>query len=96
MIEALSKLVEKAVEQEAKRQEERLVVLDRVAAVRSKPEHGSAMLGKLLPREVARPISESGKWIEIEYYHWLHKEHRTGWVLKKYFQRVPANFGRSG
>ena len=96
MIEALSKLVEKAVEQEAKRQGERLVVLDRVAAVRSKPEHGSAILGKLLPREVARPISKSGKWIEIEYYHWLHKEHRTGWVLKKYFQRVPANFERSG
>ncbi len=92
MIEALTKLVEKALVQEAKRQEERFVVLDRVAVVRSEPEHGSAVEGKLLPREVVRPISESGKWIEFEYYHWLHKEHRTGWALKKYFQRVPANF----
>jgi hypothetical protein len=92
MIEALTKLVEKALVQEARRQEERFVVLDRVAVVRSKPEHGSAVVGKLLPREVVRPISETGKWIEFEYYHWLHKEHRTGWALKKYFQRVPANF----
>lgn len=92
MIEALTKLVEKALVKEAKRQEERFVVLDRVAVVRSKPEHGSAVEGKLLPREVVRPISESGKWIEFEYYHWLLKEHRKGWALKKYFQRVPANF----
>lgn len=92
MIEALTKLVEKALVQEAKRQEQRFVVLDRVAVVHSKPKHGSAVEGKLLPREVVRPISESGKWIEFEYYHWLRKEHRTGWALKKYFQRVPANF----
>ncbi|MDO8264475.1 MAG: SH3 domain-containing protein [Gallionella sp.] len=88
MIEALTKLVEKALVQEAKRQEERFVVKDRVAVVRSKPEHGSAVVGKLLPQEVVRPISEDGKWIEFEYYHWLHQEYRTGWALKKYFQRV--------
>jgi hypothetical protein len=90
MIEALSKLVEKALAQEAKRQEERFVVLDRVTVVRSWPEHGAPVEGKLLPREVVRPISERGKWIEFEYFHWLHKEHRTGWALKKYFQRVPV------
>ncbi len=95
-IEALTKLVERALVQEAKRQEERFVVLDRVAIVRSKPEHGSAVQGKLLPREVVRPISERGKWIEFEYYHWLYQEHRTGWALKKYFQRVPANFEKPG
>jgi hypothetical protein len=33
-------------------------------------------------------MSEDGKWIEFEYYHWLHQEYRTGWALKKYFQRV--------
>jgi len=81
--------------QEAKRQVERFVVLDRVALVRFKPEHGSPVEGKLLPREVVRPISEGGKWIEFEYYHWLHKEHRTGWALKKYFQRVPTDFEKS-
>ena len=74
--------------QEASRQEQRFVVKGRVAVVRSKPEHGAAVLGKLLPNEVVRPISEDGKWIEIEYYHWLHQEYRTGWVLKKYFLRV--------
>lgn len=95
-IEALTKLLERALVQEAKRQEERFVVLDRVAIVRSKPEHGSAVQGKLLPREVVRPISDRGKWIEFEYYHWLYQEHRTGWALKKYFQRVPANFEKPG
>ena len=95
-IDALTKLVERALVQEAKRQEERFVVLDRVAIVRSKPEPGSAVQGKLLPREVVRPISERGKWIEFEYYHWLYQEHRTGWALKKYFQRVPANFEKPG
>jgi hypothetical protein len=88
MIESLSKLVEKALTQEAKRQEERFVVRDRVAVVRANPEHGATVVGKLLPQEVVRPISEDGKWIEFEYYHWLHQEYRTGWALKKYFQRV--------
>lgn len=88
MIEALTQLVEKALVQEASRQEQRFVVKERVAVVRSKPERGSAVLGKLLPNEVVRPISEDGKWIEIEYYHWLHQEYRTGWALKKYFLRV--------
>lgn len=88
MIEALTKLVEKALVQEAKRHEDRFVVRDRVAVVRSKPEHGATVVGKLLPQEVVRPISNHGKWIEFEYYHWLHQEFRTGWALKKYFQRV--------
>lgn len=88
LIQALTQLVEKALVQEASRQEQRFVVKERVAVVRSKPEHGAAVLGKLLPNEVVRPISEDGKWIEIEYYHWLHQEYRTGWVLKKYFLRV--------
>jgi hypothetical protein len=88
MIAALTTLVEKALVQEAKRQEERFVVRERVAVVRAKPEHGSAVVGKLLPNEVVRPVSEDGKWIEVQYYHWLHQEYRTGWALKKYFQRV--------
>jgi Bacterial SH3 domain len=88
MIESLSRLLEKALVQEAKRQEDRFVVRDRVAEVRSKPEHGSTVVGKLFPQEVVRPVSEDGKWIEVEYYHWLHQEYRTGWVLKKYLQRV--------
>lgn len=88
MIEALTKLVEKALVQEANRQDVRFVVRDRVADVYSKPESGAGVVGKILPREVVRPISEDGKWIQFEYYHWLHQEYRTGWALKKYFQRV--------
>ena len=92
-IEALAKLVEKALVHEATKQEQRFVVRERVALVRSNPESGSSIVGKLFPREVVRPISEDGKWIQFEYYHWLHQEYRTGWALKKYFQRVvgPAN-----
>jgi len=96
MIEALTQLVEKALVQEAKRQEQRFVVRERVAVVRSKPEHGGTVLGKLLPNEVVRSISEDGKWIEIEYYHWLHQEYRTGWALKKYFQRVARTTSNAG
>lgn len=88
MIESLSKLVEKALVHESQRQEQRLVVRDRVTLVRSKPESGSSVVGKLFPQEVVIPIAEDGKWVQFEYYHWLHQEYRTGWALKKYFQRV--------
>lgn len=93
MIESLTTLLEKALVQEAKQKEQRFVVTERVALVRSRPESGASVLGKLLPQEVVRPISEQGKWIQVEYYHWFHREYRTGWALKKYFQRVarPSN-----
>lgn len=93
MIESLAKLVEKALVEEVKQQEQRFVVMERVTLVRSQPESGASVLGKLLPQEVVRPISEQGKWIQFEYYHWFHRQYRTGWALKKYFQRVarPSN-----
>ncbi|GAB1392971.1 hypothetical protein MASR1M60_11340 [Rhodocyclaceae bacterium] len=93
MIKSLAKLVEKALVHEAKQQEQRFVVMERVTLVRSGPESGASVLAKLLPQEVVRPISEEGKWIQFEYYHWFHREYRTGWALKKYFQRVarPSN-----
>lgn len=87
-IESLAKLVEKALIQEAQRAEERFVVRERMAMVFSKPESGASVVGKLFPCEVVRPVTEAGKWIEIEYQHWFHQERRRGWVLKKYFQRV--------
>ena len=89
--ESLSRLVEKALVQETKRNEQRFVVLDRIVTIRGKPEHGSAVKGKLFPREVVKPISEQGKWIQFEYYHWLLQSHETGWALKKYFKRVHAS-----
>lgn len=90
-IETLSNLIVSALQKEVKRAEERFVVLERVATVRNKPESGSALVSKLLPREVVRPIAEDGKWIEVQYYDWLRQDYHTGWVLKKYFKRVPAN-----
>jgi hypothetical protein len=90
-LESLNRLVEKALTQATKEQEEHLVVRERIASVRSKPEHGASVQGKLLPNEVVRAIDKDGKWIEVEYYHWLHEEYRTGWVLKKYLERVPAS-----
>lgn len=90
--EALSILVEKALVREAKHVGQRFVVLDRVAVVRNEPRHGAAVVGKLLPREVVKPIAEQGKWIQFEYYHWLLQEHQTGWALKKKFKRVPGTY----
>ena len=90
-IETLSNLIVSALQKEAERAHERFVVLERVATVRSKPESGSALVSKLLPREVVQPIAEDGKWIEVQYYDWLRQGYHTGWALKKYFKRVPAN-----
>lgn len=90
-IETLSNLIVSALQKEAIRAEERFVVLERVATVRSKPESGSALVSKLLPQEVVRPIAEEGKWIEVRYYDWLRQDYHTGWVLKKYLKRVSAN-----
>lgn len=90
-IQSLSILIEKALVQAAKEPEDRFVVRKRTATVRLKPKHGAAAEGKLLPNEVVRAIDRNGKWVEVEYYHWLYEEYRTGWVLKKYLERVPAN-----
>lgn len=90
-LEALSKLVEKAFILESKRADARFVVLDRVAIVRDEPKHGATMMGKLLPREMVKPIAEQGMWIQFEYYHWLRQEYQTGWALKKYFKRIAAS-----
>ncbi|MDG5977880.1 hypothetical protein H010_21691 [Hydrogenophaga taeniospiralis CCUG 15921] len=94
-LESLNRLVEQALEQAAKAQEERFVVRDRTVTVRSKPKYGSAVEGMLMPNEVVRAIDKDGKWVEVEYYHWLHEEYRTGWVLKKYLERVPANYSKA-
>lgn len=96
-LESLSLLVEKALIQEARRNEQqRFVVLDRIATVRRKPEHGAPVEGKLFPREVVKPISEQGKWVQFEYFHWLLQRNQTGWALKKYFKRIPASHNEDG
>lgn len=94
-IQTLTLLLQQALVQAAQAPEKHFVVRERIALVRSRPERGSAVESKLMPREVVRMIDQKGKWIEIEYYHWLHQEHRTGWVLKKYLERVPANHARN-
>lgn len=94
-LSALSKLVEKSILKDLRLASERFVVGDRVTSVRITPEHGSAILGKLLPREVVEPLAEKGKWLKVEYYDWLRQEYQTGWSLKKYFKRVPANYSSS-
>lgn len=94
-LEALSRLVEKAIEKETKIANDRFVVLDRVATVRYEPENGSLVLSKLFPREVVKPLAEQGKWIQIEYYDWLRQQDYRGWALKKYFKRVPATYAHN-
>jgi len=91
-IRSLTILLDRALVAAARAHDERFVVRERTATVRSKPEHGAGVEGKLLPNEVVKALDKKGKWIEIEYYHWLHEEYRTGWVLKKYLERVPANY----
>lgn len=94
-IQNLTALIEKALIQAAQTPEERFVVRERTATVRSKPEHGSTVEGKLMPNEVVRAIDRNGMWVEVEYYHWFHEEYRSGWILKKYLKRVPANYAKA-
>lgn len=94
-IHSLTVLLEKALVQAAEQPETRFVVRERTATVRSRPENGAPVEGMLLPNEVVRAIDRDGKWVEIEYYHWLHEEYRTGWVLKKYLERVPTNYSKN-
>jgi len=94
-IQNLTVLIEKALVQAAQVPEERFVVRERPATVRSKPENGSAIEGKLFPNEVLRAIDKDGKWVKVEYYHWLREEYRTGWILKKYLERVPTNYAKT-
>jgi hypothetical protein len=93
-IQNLTALIGQALTQAAHQPEERFVVRERPATVRAEPEHGSSVEGKLLPNEVVRGIECQGRWVEIEYYHWLHMGYRTGWVLKHYLGRVPASYSR--
>lgn len=94
-IQNLTVLIGHALAQAARHPEERFVVRGRPATVRAGPEHGSPVEGKLLPNEVVRALERKGRWVEIEYYHWLHEEYRTGWVLKHYLERVPASYSKN-
>jgi len=93
-IQNLTTLIGQALVQAAQEPEMRLVVRERPAKVRVTPEHGAPVEGKLLPNEVVRAIDRKGRWVEVEYYHWLHKEYRMGWVLKHYLERVPPSFSK--
>lgn len=64
------------------------VVKERVASVRRSPKNGSMVIAEIFPNQGVTMLNENGKWIEIEYYDWLHQEFRNGWALKKYFVRV--------
>lgn len=89
-LERLTRLAEKELLRQEKRDRERFVVRERVATVRSRPEHGSSVQGKLYPSNQVRPLAEHGKWLQFEYYHeWL-QTYEVGWALKKYFDRIPA------
>ncbi len=88
----LTVLIEQALTQAAHRPEERFVVRERTATVRTEPEHGASVEAKLLPNEVMRSVDRKGRWVEVEYYHWLHEQYRTGWVLKHYLERVPSSY----
>lgn len=94
-IQNLTVLIGQALAKAAIQPEERFVVRERPATVRAEPEHGSPVQGKLLPNEVVRALERKGRWVEIEYYHWLHEEYRTGWVLKHYLERVPASYSKN-
>ena len=86
----LKALIVVALAQHAKQAEVRFICRDRVSPVRSAARHGASRHGSIFPNQVVRPVSEQGKWIQVEYYDFVPQETRVGWVLKKYFARVYA------
>lgn len=60
-IQNLTIPIEKTLGEAAQEPEERLVVRERIATVRSKPEHGAAVEGKLMPNEMVRKIDKDCK-----------------------------------
>ena len=94
-IASLNFLIEESMERAAQEPEEKFVVRERVAKVRMEPKNGSTVEGEVLPNEVVYPVSRRGKWVEVEYYHWRQGKWQTGWVLKKYLERVPANYANA-
>lgn len=95
-LESLSLLLELALAKEARIVDTRFVTLERGAIVYKRSESGAPKKGRLLPREVVTLVSEDGKWIEVRYYDWSSREYATGWVLKKYFARVPSSRQNDG
>lgn len=93
-IESLTALLQQALVAAAQAPADRYVVRERPATVRSEPRHGAPVDGTLLPNEIVSVSGRDGMWVQVEYYHWVLEEYRTGWVLKKYLERVPASFER--
>lgn len=94
-IASLTALLEQALVAASQARADRYVVRTRPASVRAAPWHGSPIDGTLLPNEVVTVTGRDGMWVQVEYYHWVLEEYRTGWVLKKYLERVPASFEKS-
>jgi len=90
--ESLTALLQQALVSAALAPADRYVVRERPATVRSEPRHGAPIDGTLLPNEIVSVSGRDGMWVRVEYYHWVLEEYRTGWVLKKYLERVPASF----
>ena len=89
-LEALSRMVERMLEQSAPKTvgEVDFVVRSRVALIRAVGKSGSHLVAEVFPNQVVKLVSENGKWIEVRYFDWNAQEERTGWALKKYFLRV--------
>lgn len=66
------------------------VTRERSAKVRESSEPGARVIATVFPNQVVTLIERRGKWILVEYYDWLSQETMTGWVLKKYLQRMPS------
>ncbi|ABR91933.1 Hypothetical protein mma_1002 [Janthinobacterium sp. Marseille] len=87
---ALEKILEHALsaQQPQERGEVVYVVKSRAASIRETPQNGSKILAEVFSNQVVTLIDERGKWIQVEYFDWIHQEMRQGWVLRKYFART--------
>ena len=87
---AMAQLMERVVEiaEQEVRAETDMVVRERVARIWAEPRHGAGVVAEAFPNQVVTLLEERGKWIKVEYYDWLARDERKGWVLKKYFARA--------
>lgn len=91
-IETLAALLEQALrrQQVDAAKQTFFVARARVALMRSAARSGSRIVAEVFPNQVVELVSERGKWIEVRYFDWFEQSEREGWVLKKYFTRIPS------
>lgn len=86
--ELLAPQIEEIVRRELGADPELFAVGAREGKLRLDPQAGSAVIAVVFPNQILTLLDQRGKWIKVEFYDYRAQDVRTGWILKKYCERV--------